>query len=380
VAPTRPGHAPRVLIAGAGIGGIGVAAALQGNAWHVTLAERRQAWGHEGAGIALSPAGVRALEYLGCANEVRAKARRVDRVLVADSSGRGLGCLGLAESCRGLSTLAMPRAVLLESLHAAAKVPIRFGVELVTLREHPDCVEATFADGRHEAYDLVVGADGAHSRVRQAVCPETKIIDTKVRCWRFVMADQRNRRDVVEFLGPHRRLGLIPLPNNETYIFATADFNELRDRDDVGQDEFRRLFSNFGAPGLDIAHGEKRAFGVEDLTTLLRPFFGRGRVALLGDAAHLMTPSLAQGATLALEDAVVLASVLSAGLEPPTALQIYTNRRVDRVRRFAIAAEVAGRLAHARSPIVQRLRDAALRYGSGLGWALSSFLAWGMLD
>jgi 2-polyprenyl-6-methoxyphenol hydroxylase-like FAD-dependent oxidoreductase len=282
-------------------------------------------------------------------------------------------------SGRPRESFAVLRTVLHGALQACAAVPIRLATVVVSVRPADPGVAVTFADGRIDRFAVVVGADGARSRVRRSAFAESELHSSGVRCWRFVARDSRQHRDVIEFLGNGRRVGLIPLPNAETYVFATAEPDVAGSADEPPEKKLRRLFAGFAAPIPELLAGELRAFRFEVLGTLAFPRFARGRIALLGDAAHCMSPNLAQGAALAMEDAVTLAAALHAEGATPHALQSYSRRRAARVRRIAFATDIAGRVAHVRHPWLRAMRDGMLRSSSGATASiLGGLLAWGM--
>jgi 2-polyprenyl-6-methoxyphenol hydroxylase-like FAD-dependent oxidoreductase len=361
-----------VLVVGGGIGGLAAAIALERAPLSITIIEQRPREAPDGTGIAISPGGLRALDQLECADVVRAHGRSVSHVIVADQSGKQLGILRPDDPARE-TTLMISRALIIEALRARLTSPIRQNTELVALRPRAKHVEAMFKDGTRGRYDVVVGADGAHSRVRPYVTERARPAAAGIRCWRFLVADNREKRDTVEYLGPGRRLGVIPLRGRETYVFATADVRDVRPNG--GEKEFRRLFDSF-EPAWNFVYGVKRAYRVDDLQMILHPALARGRVALVGDAAHLMLPNIAQGATLALEDAILLASLLRSESEAVPALRAYADRRMDTIRRLTAASDIVGWLAHARSPAVRLLRDMALGFTAGPDRTLSRFFAW----
>jgi 2-polyprenyl-6-methoxyphenol hydroxylase-like FAD-dependent oxidoreductase len=371
----------RILIAGAGIAGLSLAAQLRTSSHRCEVVEKAETARPDGSGLTISFNGARALQRLGCLSEVEKQGRVIDRVVIANRTGERLDVLDLraAQQRFGL-TFAISRPLFHRALEAKADAPVRYSKAFVALREVADRVEVTFSDAAVEVFDLVVGADGAYSRVRACAFPGASFRANGVYCWRFIAHDGRDARDVTEFLGDGRRVGLIPLRGRETYVFATCDAGVLARTQGTPRQRLRRLFSDFAAPIPDLINGPLSAFSFQALGGLPRFHLARGRIALIGDAAHAMTPNLAQGASLAMEDAVELAAVLAARPVTPHALQRYARARLARLKRMALAADFAGRVAHVRHPVLRAMRDTCLGSSMITNRLVHALLAWGMLD
>lgn len=347
-----------ILVAGAGIGGLTAAIALGRDGHAVTLAERSPGFEAAGAGIVLAPNALRILASLGV--DLDGLGRRLVRNEVRRADGTLLTVLDMAafEDRFGPSR-AFARADLHRALAAALPLNVTtvFGHPVGGVAEHPDGAVADLGRGE-EHFDLVIGADGLRSVTRQTLYGSAPLRYSGTTCWRGI-ADFDCGDVAVEAWGGRARVGLVPLNGDRTYYFLvlTAPHHSP----DLSWPEgFRSAFSGFeGVPGALLSALAEAPPLHHDLLELDRPAWGRGRIALLGDAAHAMTPNQGQGAAMAIEDAVALAAVLRDGVEGAT--DRYRRLRHTRVRRVQLASRRIGAAAHWRNPVLASLRDTALR-------------------
>ncbi|WP_340379925.1 FAD-dependent monooxygenase [Streptomyces sp. SS7] len=351
------------VVVGGGIGGLAAAVGLRRIGWDVTVLERAPAFADVGAGISMHANGVRALEALGVGEAVRAVVRPLYTGGTRNRDGRLLARMDGAALERRLGTpvVGVLRAdlhrVLREALPAGC---VRNGEEVTGLGELPDA-------------DLVVAADGVNSRLRAALFPgHPGAVYSGTTVLRAVT--ERPPLDPPDDLGltwgPGAEFGHLVFRDGRVEWHAVLDVPPgVRHADPLA--EMRRRFAGWHAPvpallaatrPEDVLHHD-----IHELRTPL-PAFTVGRVALLGDAAHAMTPNLGQGASQALEDAVVLAARLSDGPTVTDALRRYDAERRRRTRSVARAARQAGRMGHGLThPLATALRDTALRLApSGL--------------
>ncbi|WP_255119909.1 FAD-dependent monooxygenase [Streptomyces sudanensis] len=219
--------------------------------------------------------------------------------------------------------------------------------------------EGAAPDAPEEAYDLVVGADGIRSTVRaHAAARPPALRHSGLTCWRG-LTDNPGVTSAVESWGPGTRCGLVPLPDDRLYYYFVRPAPR-RAPAPRWPDGFRDVFAHHrGAPArlLDSLAGPPPLH--HDLEELDTPVWGRGRVLLLGDAAHAMTPNLGQGAAMAVEDAYALALALRPGAEG--AAERYRALRHRRVRALQLASRHSGTVAGWRNPAARALREAVFR-------------------
>jgi 2-polyprenyl-6-methoxyphenol hydroxylase-like FAD-dependent oxidoreductase len=360
---TRRGTTPTAVVVGGGIGGLAAAIGLGRTGWAVTVLERVAAVRPVGAGLVLQANGLRCLDALGVGARVRAGGfadvtggtRRADGRWLARIPAGGL------ERALGTSAIGIHRAALHEILFGALPPgTVVTGGEVVsvtadgevTYREH-DTGHASTAGA-----DLVVGADGIRSAVRKALWPEAAPpAYVGVTAWRGVTPVWDRELVVGVSWDRGAEFGVVPLADRRVYWFGARNAAP----GEPHGDEKAEVLAHFGRWHDPIRRLIEATPTVlrDDLACLDTPLttYVKGRVALLGDAAHAMVPHLGQGANQALEDAVVLAAVARG----PGGLDAYDRLRRPRSQRVAKASRAAGRLGQQLSnPVAVAARNALM--------------------
>ncbi len=338
----------RIAIAGAGVGGMTTAIALQAEGHEVTIFEQSRAFGRIGADVNLTPNAVHALDGLGGGIGTRLRetaarpAYRISRTWDSGAETSRLPMSAAAEEKYGAPQLTIHRADLLAALAAALKPgTIRFGVKVTGTEQDGDTAALLMVGDRHRA-DLVIGGDGIHSPVRTSLFGPDAPLFTGLVSWRSVVpraavAELPNLDSFTKWWGPgpDRQIVTFPLTRGEeVFVFATTPQTDWQEEGwtlpgDVA--ELRAAYADF--------HPEARALlaACSEVTRsalhVREPMrqWSQGRATLLGDAAHPMVPFMAQGACMAIEDAVVLARALGAASDDvPAALNAYEDARRDR--------------------------------------------------
>lgn len=366
-----------VLVVGAGIGGLTTAIALARDGHQVTVIEKTDAPRAVGAGIVLAPNAGAVLGALGV--ELEGYGRPLVSMDIVDASGRRIQRLDVAAQARHYGqTLAFARPRLHDALLAAVgrweaegRVTLSFATTLgeeggaATLQERDGSVEVHLErDGRTtaERFELVVGADGIRSAVRRAVHGEVPLRYSGTTCWRGIVEDFPDLEGAVEAWGGASRVGVVPLEGGKTYYYLVR--TAAPHAPDLSWPEaFASAFAGFdGVAGRWLAHARARGEAPplhHDLEELPSPLWGRGRIVLVGDAAHAMTPNQGQGAAMAIEDAMALARALRGGLDG--ALDRYRAVRHERVSAVQLDSRRFGAVAHWESRAARWLRDGLLR-------------------
>ncbi|HEX4226254.1 MAG TPA: FAD-dependent monooxygenase [Pseudonocardiaceae bacterium] len=343
------------MVVGAGIGGLTAAIALRRAGWRPIVLERAERFEPVGAGISVFPHAVHCLRALGLAERLA--------TLPAMSEVGGLHTWQgdrLTSVEVGLP-LVVHRAALHELLLGALSADdVRLGAEVAGFEQDADGVTVRLADGRTERGDLLVGADGLRSTIRASVIGDGAPRYAGYLAWRGTAEFDAAELPVGESWGPGALFGVLPLACGSVYWFGTKRaMADGRDTPERRKAEALATFADWhpSIPALIAATPAEAILRNDVCDRRPRRGWSRGRVTLLGDAAHPMTPHLGQGACQAIVDAAVLGRCLSEA-DP---LGRYERLRYGRTARFVRASRLVGRVAQARNPLVSAGRDAVLR-------------------
>jgi 2-polyprenyl-6-methoxyphenol hydroxylase-like FAD-dependent oxidoreductase len=349
----------RVLVVGAGIGGLSAAIALRRAGHDVVVLEQAGRIDPVGAGITLFANAMRALEVLGLADAVRTRGAESTHSAILDRNGRPLGEMP-PDLLRG--SIALHRSDL-QAVLAEAAGDVRLGSKVVAATQADDRVGARTADGSEEQADLLVGADGIDSVVRRSLV-DARPVYTGYTAWRGVASVPVEAGRVTESWGVGERFGLIDIGGGRTYWFATKNAPECEADEPGGRKaELLRRFSDWHEPVAAVLEHVAEEEILRNDVYYLRPLRGwsRGRVVLLGDAAHAVTPSVGQGAAQAIEDAVALARAVTTPTDLAAALGEYEAARRPRTELVLRQSRRADKAAQLSSRLACRLRDAFIR-------------------
>jgi len=323
----------RILIVGGGIAGLTLATALHRQGFRAELVERSPTWHTIGAGILLHANGVRILRTLGMSADVEQAGTSLRNWSFCDQQGELLCEIDLQTLWGEVGpSIGIARARLQQVLLAgAAAVPCRLGTALTSLTQDEQCVQVSFSDGSSGVYDLVVGADGLASSVRRLTLDAAPPGYTGLMVWRSLAPHHQPSMQVL--LGEGCVFGLVPVGDGQTYGFGIEGSPRFHTPLEGRLERVRGRFAAFGGPVpaylASLSHDEQLHCAPIEWVELER--WHRGRVVLIGDAAHAGPPMMAQGGCLAMEDAWVLAEVLREAESVESALDSYASRRRPRV-------------------------------------------------
>jgi 2-polyprenyl-6-methoxyphenol hydroxylase-like FAD-dependent oxidoreductase len=333
----------KVLIVGGGIGGLALSIGLRKANIEVDVVEIRQQWAIYHVGIIAQSNLVRAMVALGIANDCVAAGFSYSGVRFCDASGRVLSDTPGAKLAGPdyPAYLGLTRPALHNVLFAASKkvgAIVRLGLTIAELAQSGTKAVVKFTDGSSDDYDLVIGADGVHSQIRTTVFDENlKPRFTGEGVWRYNVPrppDVDYGSVYASADGP--KAGLIPLTHDAAYIFCIGPEpgNPRFPKEQLATIMRERLKPFDGAIG-QLAHQITNPDLVvyRPLESVFVPSpWHRGRVVLIGDAAHAITPHLGQGAAQAVEDAVVLADELQNNRTLEASLSGFERRRYERCK------------------------------------------------
>ena len=356
----------RVLIVGGGLAGLALAIALRRQGLSAAIVERASDWAATGAGLYLVGCATRALRALGIADDaarngcvIRTQTlfnHRGTRVAEIDAEAywKGCGpCLGLARSDL--------RNLLVEQ---AAPSHIRLGMTVQSLRQHEDHVWVQLSDGSRETYDLVVGADGIRSSIRRLEFGDSGPNFRGQVGWRFIVRRPPGLDGWTVFLGPGSAFLMLPISDDVVYCYA--DKSSAQPIQDPAQGSIERLredFADFASPVREVLaqFGSGKPIHFSPIEEVAHQCYGRGRVVLIGDAAHAMSPNMACGVAMAFEDALVLAEIVSRMGAASEVVPEFVRRRSARVGRVRQQTDRRDRL----RSLPPMIRDVFLRLLSG---------------
>jgi 2-polyprenyl-6-methoxyphenol hydroxylase-like FAD-dependent oxidoreductase len=326
----------RILIVGGGIAGLALARALHQQGVVSEIVERAASWPAGGTGLYLPGNGVRALAALGLADKVLARAVCMSHQRILDHAGRRLAEVELAKlwnpvgRCVGIARHDLHRIL----LEGAAGIPMRLGTTLTALSQENDKVNVAFTDGSTRTYDVVVGADGIHSSIRQLVFGGVRPRHLGQVSWRFLVDRCGAIETWTAMLGARSAFLAMPLGANRLYCYA--DRLTCAEQDPTNRDlvQLRALFAEFAEPVPSILSelGSFHSIHFSPIEEMVVDTCVHGRVVLIGDAAHAMSPNMAEGASMALEDALVLTHMLTTHGSLAEALSAFVERRRARIR------------------------------------------------
>lgn len=344
--------AQRILIIGGGFSGMSAAIELRKLGREVDLVEIDAGWRSYGAGISLGGATFRALRQLGVMDQFLEHGAAADGVDLFLADGSPIGQLPTPRIAGpdipgGGAILRPVLARILADATRASGTNVMLGKTFTDIRQNEKDVTVTFTDGQAKTYDLVIGADGLYSQVRQALFPNAPKPRYSGQCvWRAVLPRPAEVQRATMWMGPKIKTGVNPVSKDEMYLFVTEDraVNEHVDPK-LFPTLLAALLAPFKAPlmqSIRASLGPDSSIVYRPLEGLLQPQpWHTGRVVLIGDTVHATTPHLASGACIGIEDALVLAEELHQNPDLEAALLAYEARRWERCR---MVVENSGRL------------------------------------
>ncbi|HEY9369175.1 FAD-dependent monooxygenase [Streptomyces sp.] len=372
------------VVIGGGIGGLTAAVALHQQGWRITVLERAASLAPVGAGIGLAPNSQRALDVIGLGDRVRELAAWQGDGGMRTPSGRWLCRTDAAAAADrfGGPLVLLHRATLVDLLLSALPDgAVRTGATASVADPGDDRRPALVAvqgdasaDESVIEADLVVAADGIHSAIRRGLFPDHPGPRySGFTTWRVVIPAPDRSFAPHETWGRGALWGTQPLKDGRIYAYAMAAAPAGTHAPDDERAELLRRFGDWHDPiPAILAAAAPEAVLRHDVHHLITPLpaFHRGRVALLGDAAHAMEPTLGQGGNQAIEDGIVLGHHIATGLPPGQALAGYTADRLPRTTAIVRKAARTGRLTMMTSRPAVAARDAIIAavscFGPGL--------------
>lgn len=367
----------KAIIIGAGIGGMCTAIALKRCGIDSEVYEAVKEIKPVGAAISIWPNGVKCLNYLGMKDALRAIGGPMHYMAYKDyQSAETLTQFSLDALVQDSGERPYPVARSeLQSmlLNTWGFDNVQFGKRVSRVEQQSDGVTAFFEDGSEAQGDLLIACDGTHSVVRESVLGyATERRYAGYVNWNGLVEIDESLAPANQwttFVGEGKRVSLMPIAGNRFYFFFDVPLPKGLAEDRISlRDDLSRYFAGWAAPVQQLiaqlnpeTTNRVEIHDIEPFAQLVK-----GRVALLGDAAHSTTPDIGQGGCAAMEDAVVLAMTLhsnSLGIED--ALLRYQHKRADRVKDLVLKARKRCDVTHAKDPTLTAEWYAGLRQESG---------------
>lgn len=367
----------RILICGGGISGLSTALALKGDGHEIDLIEKAADWRAEGAGLHLPGNAVRPMELLGIYPQVAEVAFTFPRIRYQDNRARVLFDLELGDGSWPVFQ-ATSRAAFHKILRQQLPdLSVKFACEVTAISNgdggSKGPAQVTFSDGTASAYDLVVAADGINSATRAMLWgKDLAPVSAGISCWRWMTELPAGQAEPHFMLGRGSLLLVMPVSAQTAYVFASVVGPDAT-LADQGAAFLRSAFAGYGGsvPGVLARLEQDEPILPGSLAQMIVPQWVRGASVLVGDAAHGTLPTMAQGASMAMEDALVLAESLREHSDLNEALGSYEKRRIPRaqwvqhqsLKRMGLARLKSGPLVFLRNSLMKRLGPKVLASG-----------------
>lgn len=365
----------KVVIIGAGMGGLATGIALRQAGYEVQIYDRVSQLRPAGAGISLWSNGVKVLNRLGLGKEIASIGGLMEQVSYYNSAGEKLTNFSLQPLVDDVGQQPYPvaRTDLQEMLlDVFGATNVQLNSKCVAVEQNADSVTAIFEDGHRATGDILVAADGTHSIIRNYVLGYAALrrYVGYVNWNGLVPASEdlapRNSWDV--YVGEHKRASMMPVGGDRFYFFFDVPLPKGTVSSPDYREELTNFFKGWAKPVQNLIQrldpfktNRVEIHDIEPLQTLVR-----GRVALLGDAAHSTAPDLGQGGCQAMEDALVLAMFLqTTNISVEDALKRYETVRKDRVADVMTRARKRSNMTHGKEPEKTQQWYEELKYEDG---------------
>ncbi|MGV9711266.1 FAD-dependent monooxygenase [Gordonia sp. NPDC003424] len=331
----------KVLVVGGGITGSVTAIALAQRNVQVDLVEIANRWYGVGHGITVQGNALRALQQIGVTDDVMRDGVGFDTIRICDADGTLVTTvttppMGGADLPPSLGTLRSDlQETLVKAVHDAG-VNVMLGTTVARIDNRETAVVATLTNGHEAAYDLIIACDGIRSQTRAMIGIDTTPQRVGMGIWRLV-TDRRPGMDCAElsYGGPRYKAGFAPISDDKCYAYL---LDEVFDPDASGRSRaevFRERAAAYGGRWPQIRDGidDDTVIDYRVIESLLvEGPWHRGRVVVIGDAAHACPPLIAQGAAMCTEDAVILAEMITdSDGDLDTVLTAFAARRAPRI-------------------------------------------------
>jgi 2-polyprenyl-6-methoxyphenol hydroxylase-like FAD-dependent oxidoreductase len=361
----------KIIIIGAGIGGLTTAIGLKKLGHEVEVFESASGIKALGAGLVLSANAMKAYKALGISGKVKQAGKVLEALNILDHKGRIISANSTQEIARAFgeaTNFAIHRADLHRILISLFGIENIFvGKRCKGFEQDQKGVKAIFEDGQQVEADLLIACDGIYSNIRRQLLPDAKPRYAGYTCWRAVTHSQPedfNHTLASETWGPKGRFGIVPLSGNQIYWFACVNAKRHDPAmANVSLDQLKHNFKGYHKDILQVLNltADDAIIWNDIMDIMPIKQFAFGKVVLLGDAAHATTPNMGQGACQAIEDAVVLTACMKNNSDPEIAFKQFESHRISRTTKIVNTSYTLGKVAQWENPMICWARNLALR-------------------
>jgi FAD-dependent urate hydroxylase len=379
----------KVIIVGAGMGGLTTAIALTQAGYRVEIYDRVRELRPAGAGISLWSNGVKVLNRLGLGEQIAAIGGPMERMSYRSKTGEVLNDFSLQPLVERVGQRPYPVArtdLQTMLLNAFGADKVQLNSKCVAVEQTADSATALFENGHRATGDVVIGADGTHSLIRNAVLGhQTERRYAGYVNWNgLVTVDGAiaPANSWVIYAGDAQRASVMPVGGDRFYFFFDVPLAESVAKTNIPEDiraELSQHFAGWAEPVQQLIQtldpAQTNRVPIHDIEPL--PKLVNGRIALLGDAGHSTTPDLGQGGCQAIEDAwQITNALLTTNISVADALQRYETARSDRTAEIILKARKRADMIHGKDPAVtqQWYADLAQADGTGIMAAIGNII------
>lgn len=353
----------KIAIIGGGIGGLTTALALKQNGQEVTVYESATEIKPVGAGIVMANNAMQVFDKLGIRKKIESAGYKISTIKITDAQLNTISASDLTkfENKYGVYNVAIHRADLQNILADETGFQnLQLSKRLLKIEQEND-FKLTFDDNTSIMADIVIGADGIKSTVRNQLFGTGSIRDTKQRCWRGVTEfdwSSKYNHEAFEAWGKGKRFGFVKISDKNVYWFAVINENLIKDNSNITE-----LFKDFHPEIVKLiseTQNDKIIFSdIIDLQPINQ--WQKGKVCLIGDAAHATTPNMGQGACQAVEDAYVLGKLFGQGKSAEEVFAQYEKLRMGKAHFIVNTSWTIGKVAHFQNSVAVWLRNALVK-------------------
>ena len=356
----------KITIIGAGIAGLTTAIALKQKGLEVEVFDQTPGFAESGSGINLAINAMQVFKRMGLYDDIIGEAHHITSINLMTKSLRYLNKVSLEkfEAEHKVKSVAIHRAKLHEILlRHVGSAHIHLNKRLKSVKPVPGGTKLCFEDGKIHWADIVIGADGIRSVVRQSIFANSGLRDAGQICWRGISNTKihvKHRGELNEIWGVGKRFGFVHIGPDQIYWFGLMNKTRFL----AEQPDYLDLFADYHSTVKSIIAGTTREKVLQNEILDLNPLddWHKGNICLVGDACHATTPNLGQGAVQAIESALALSICLEQEANIQLAFERYQRIRMPKANKIVKMSWDLGKIAQLDNPRMCKLRNFLVRF------------------